>query len=395
MPVGIGVVVVAVIALVAVVVAGSRGGSNEESPEIAAGSQGQASAPATPTATPITASATGTTPEVERAVDVVPLGHILNVAGFPVEPGQTDIRIANGTVQWSAPPDEDGTYPNDYWVDMEVIPDQDGSEIVWTGVDYQSETVAGVSINNDRYVNVEILLPFVPAEPEISDDHGDSFDDATVISPGSISGTIDPPHDVNVFGFFARAGESYIFEVFPDGHPDTVLSLFQWPEHQLYEVDDTEGMDGGSRIDWTAPEDDDYFLVVRSFDPEFQSGGYILYLDVTAPSQISFTGFYAGTITSFEDGSNAQLELDLDESGGEVFGYLTLYDPHVGSGELESGSISEGYLRFTVSAFYEGVSYYCEYFADQVDEATFSGSYECALTDGTFTDEGEWSAFRQ
>ena len=230
----------------------------------------------------------------------------------------------------------------------------------------------------------------------ISDDHGDSFEDATFISPGSISGTLDPPHDIDVFGFSARSGESYIIEVVLDGHPDTVLSLYQWPGVQLDEVDDTEGMSGGSRISGTVTEEGDYFIKVRSYDPDFQSGGYVIYLDVTAAPQIVLSGFYSGTITSFEDGTTAQLELKLDESRGEVFGYLTLYDPHIGSGEIESFIRAGEFLRFSVPTVYRGVTINCDYVAENLENtAGIAGYYECFLGDGTFQDTGEWSAFRQ
>lgn len=385
MPVGIGVVIVAVIAVAAIIMMGSRGGSNEGSPRTADGSlPAQAAAvPTPPTATPVAASAVRDTPIVERVVAVAPVGHRLIVAGYSVEPGQDAIGIPNGTVFLSEPPGADGIYRDDLEVTLKVRPDQPGSEVIWSGVDFHSDTVAGITMINDRFVNVEILLPDIPPvreteddhgdslgtatdisfgsfpgvigssfdqdvfrffaeagasyvievfleshpntvlvlldrfghvveenddgeglhggsriiwtaqstsgeyflvvssfDPEldagsytlsltfISDDHGDSIDSATFISPGSIFGTIDPPSDVDLFGFFARAGESYIFEVVLEDHPDTVLSLYQWHGIQLDEVDDTEGMDGGSRISWTAPEDGDYFLEVRSYDPD-------------------------------------------------------------------------------------------------------------------------------
>ena len=512
-PVIIGVVIVAVIAVAVVVVVGSRGGGTAENPAITASSltaQPEAAVPATPIATPKKASVVSTTPEVERVVAVTPLGHRLNVAGYLVEPGQTGIRIANGTVAWSALPEEDGTYPDDYWVDLEARPDQDGSEIVWTGVDFQKETIAGVRINNDTFVNIKILPPDIPsdAEPEddhgdspetatdislgsisgaiesrfdedffrffaeagtiylvevylethpdtlltlldsfgnvvlendygdgmnggsrimwtapgtsgeyflvvrslnpnlvgsytlsvnsISDDHGDSIDHATIISPGSTFGIIDPPADVDLFGFFARTVESYIFEVDLEGHPDTVLTLYESRGIQLDQNNDARGMDGGSRISWTAPADGDYFLEVRSDNPDFQTGSYVIYLDLTAGPVPSLSGFYSGTITSFEDGSTAQLELDIEEKGGEVFGYLTLYDPHVGSGQIEFGFFVEGFLKFTVPAVYQGVSFNCDYFAENLtDTVSIAGAYECFLIDGTFTENGEWSAFRQ
>ena len=256
-PVGIGVVIVAVIAVAAVVVVGSRGGNNQESPEITAGGALTDQSAAEP------ASANGTTPGTGQVVGVAPLRHRLNVAGLPVEPGQTDIRIANGTVQWSAPPAEDGTYPEDYWVDMEAIPDQDGSEIVWTGVDFQSEAFAGVSINNDRFVNVEILPPDIPRVPKTKDDHGDSIDTATAISLGSTSGAIELGSDLDFFQFFSEADASYLVEVFLDSHPNTVLALLDGFGNLVEENDDAEGMNGGSRIVWTAPHTTgEYFLVV-------------------------------------------------------------------------------------------------------------------------------------
>ena len=547
MPVGIGVVIVAVIAVAAVVMMGSRGGDNEGSPEIAdgslsaqagledatgprgevglTGSQGPPGVAGVVTFDDPTAQTVIQMPEDAAAdplvvqdnlgepvfsVSPTEVGHRLIVAGYSVEPGQDAIGIPNGTVFLSEPPGADGIYRDDLEVTLKVRPDQPGSEVIWSGVDFHSDTVAGVTMINDRFVKVEILPPHIPPvreteddhgdsletatdislgsfpgligspfdqdvfrffaeagasyvievfleshpntvlvlldrfgnvveenddgeglnggsriiwtthstsgeyflvvrsfDPEldagsytlsltfISDDHGDSIDSATFISPGSIFGTIDPPSDVDLFGFFARAGESYIFEVVLEDHPDTVLSLYQWHGIQLGEVDDTEGMDGGSRISWTAPEDGDYFLEVRSYDPDFQAGSYIIYLDLTAGPQIFLSGFYSGSITS-EDGTTGQLELDIDESSGEVFGYLTLYDPHVGSGDIESGFFSKGFLKFTVPAVYQGVSFYCEYFAENLlDEAGFTGSYECFRADGTFYERGEWSAFRQ
>jgi len=181
-----------------------------------------------------------------------------------------------------------------------------------------------------------------------------------------------------------------------DPQGDTVLALYQSRSIKLEENDDVEGLDGGSRIFWTAPADGDYFLEVRSYDPDFQAGSYVIYLDLTGGPQSSLSGFYSGTITSSEDGSTAQLELTLDEDRGAIAGYLTLYYPHVGSGEFDSGFFSEGLLKFSVPAIHEGTSLNCDYMAeDLTDTGSIIGFYECFRTNGTYVDSGEWSAYRQ
>ena len=267
-----------------------------------------------------------------------------------------------------------------------------GSRLVWTTLPNPEEyfLVVGSASQDSEGGSYTLSVNF------ISDDHGDSLESATFISFGSTFGTIDPSSDVDFFQFYAQAGESYVFEVVLEGHPDTMLGLYHSGDIKLEENDDVEDLDGGSRIFWTAPEDGDYFLEVRSYDPDFQTGSYVIYLDLTGGPQLSLRGFYSGSITSFEDGSTGQLELALDEDRGEIVGYLTLYDPHAGSGEIGSGYFSDGFLEFNVSSIYEGTPFSCDYFAeDLIDPGSIFGYYECFRNNGTYVDNGEWSAYRQ
>ena len=614
--VGIGIVVVAVVAVVALTFAVDNP-DDKPGPEIAAGS--------TPTlGTPPAGPTPVSRPKGTPVITVPPVGHKLSVAGFPAQPGETTIRIPNGTVFLSESPDSDGIYRDNLEVTLKVTPDQPGSEVIWGGVDFQKDNVSGVIMGDNRSVSVEIVPPPTPRIPDsaddhgntfetatsmflgsatgtidspddvdlfhfiaesaqryiaevvsdtgwdtnlrlyddygstmeedyragslegassivwtatgtgnhfievssqdrpaaigsytlylellfddygnspesaadiflgsidgvievgldldyfrffadagasyvaevylgthedtilalfdqkgnliqenddgegldggsrigwttppivgeyflvvgsadqdlgpgsytlsvtiISDDHGNSFDSATFMSPGSIFGTINPPSDLDFFQFYAEADKSYVFEVVPEDHPDTVLALYQPGRIKLDENDDVEDLNGGSRIFWTAEADGDYFLEVRSYDPDFQTGSYVIYLDLGAGPQSFLTGFYSGSITSAEDGSTAQLELTLDEDSGSIDDYLTLYDPHVGSGEIDSGFFSDGFLQFTVPSIYQGTSFSCDYWAEDLsDNGSIIGLYECFNTDGTDVDNGDWSAYR-
>ena len=111
---------------------------------------------------------------------------------------------------------------------------------------------------------------------------------------------------------------------------------------------------------------------------------------------MSISGFYTGTITSFEGEVTTVLELNLGESKGEVGGYLTLYEPHMGSGDLEIGSYLERILKFSVFASFEGLPYVCEYVGEVFpDQERISGWYDCFHSEGSVMYEsGEWFAFR-
>ena len=153
-------------------------------------------------------------------------------------------------------------------------------------------------------------------------------------------------------------------------------------------------MDGGSRLNWTASSTGDYFVEIKSYNQDSQTGGYILSVESALGNSVS--GFYSGTINSFEDTSTAVLELDISESDGAVSGYLTLYEPHIGSGTLDFTSYSEGVLYFSVFASSQGVPYVCDYYGDVYPgDGLIFGDYNCFHTDGTVLYEsGQWEASR-
>jgi len=51
-----------------------------------------------------------------------------------------------------------------------------------------------------------------------------------------------------------------MIEVALDGHPETVVTLYQAIGLQVEQNDDTEGMEEGSRIIWTASSTGVYFI---------------------------------------------------------------------------------------------------------------------------------------
>ena len=152
-------------------------------------------------------------------------------------------------------PDQDGRYPDNFEVTLRAAPDIEGYEIIWDGVDFYSDNVAGVTMGADRAVSVSIRPGRYSPTPQPEDDHGDSMTDATLIFLGSTFGTIDPPSDTDFFSFFAQAGESYVIETILGDHPDTLLALYQDQGILLIENDYADGLNGGSRIVWTAPSD--------------------------------------------------------------------------------------------------------------------------------------------
>ena len=210
-PVGIGVAVVAAIAVVlTTIVVGDKGDDSE--PGVADNPTPVPATVVTPTRPTVTTPPTATrpptatpipeSPEVRVVTPVSPAGFRLSVAGSPVGPGQDAVSVANGMVYLSEPPNDQGVYPEVLEVTLKASPHSDGSQVLWSGVDFQQDTLAGVSMGADRYVEVEILPPVTSSFPELPDDHGDSFDTATEIFPGFTTGAIDAPFDLDLFVFF-------------------------------------------------------------------------------------------------------------------------------------------------------------------------------------------------
>jgi hypothetical protein len=156
-----------------------------------------------------------------------------------------------------------------------------GSRLIWRTPPIETEYILAVGSMRPEFDTGTYMLMVTP----IPDQHGDSISTATPINSPKNVGFIEPSDYLDYFRFSAQRGDTYVIEVVLDGHPDTVLTMYQARGLQVKQNDDDEGMEGGSRIVWTAPSTGVYFLEVKSFDQSSQIGAYALILDrSSAPS---------------------------------------------------------------------------------------------------------------
>ena len=98
------------------------------------------------------------------------------------------------------------------------------------------------------------------------DDHSDDIDGATALSSSRPArGDLETEGDADYFSFRAERGVRYVIETRLLSHPDTIMELLDSSGYEI-EFDDDGGTDGGSRIAWTAPDTDTYYVAVRSYD---------------------------------------------------------------------------------------------------------------------------------
>ena len=209
-------------------------------------------------------------------------GFALNLSGFFVEPGQTTVEVPNGTVFLSVPSDNTGYYPGGLEMTLEAVPHAEGSEIIWEGVDFIEGDVAGIIMDGDRFINLEIRPPFTvgvtPEEPFVDDDFGDTMDSAFFVDPGEIRGVINHAFDLDYFGFFSREGSTYALEVLLETHPDVFITLFDQDGKYLADNDDINPQDLGAALEFQARYSGDYFLEVRSAVQDTDVGSYRFFL---------------------------------------------------------------------------------------------------------------------
>ena len=96
----------------------------------------------------------------------------------------------------------------------------------------------------------------------IPDQHGILYGQRRrlILLKASGFGFIEPSYDSDYFRFSAQASNTYMIEVALDGHPETVVTLYQAKGLQVEQNDDAEGMEEGSRIIWTASSTGVYFI---------------------------------------------------------------------------------------------------------------------------------------
>ncbi len=123
--------------------------------------------------------------------------------------------------------------------------------------------------------------PTQPAQPPFTgDDHGDDRFDATRIRDGeALDGDIKRDGDRDFFAFRAERGREYRIETHLGSNDDTVLALYDPNGYYLVEDDDS-GRNGASRLEWTAPSSDTYFIEVSGFGGA--AGTYALSLHETS-----------------------------------------------------------------------------------------------------------------
>ena len=109
------------------------------------------------------------------------------------------------------------------------------------------------------------------------DDHGNDIDGATALSSvRPAQGELETEGDSDYFSFRADRGVSYVIEARLLSHPDTVMELLDRNRNRI-EYNDDGGNYGGSRIEWAAPDDGTYFVVVRGYSSN-DTGTYELSL---------------------------------------------------------------------------------------------------------------------
>ena len=148
--------------------------------------------------------------------------------------------------------------------------------------------------------------PPEPPPPPPGDDHGNTFDTATVIRVSSASltpGRIDGPDDSDVFRFeLPRAGR---LQVYTTGSTDTIGVLFYGPSYVDVDVDDDSGSGTNFRI--TVPEAQAGTWYVALAGYRDVTGPYVLHVEFesgTPPPPTTRWGAYAGKFRG-GSGSNA------------------------------------------------------------------------------------------
>lgn len=152
----------------------------------------------------------------------------------------------------------------------------------------------------------------------VNDDHADDSGSASPIGVGTFPGIIETEDDVDFFSFAAELGDDFTFEVALDGLADSTLVLLDTDGTSVLASNDDGGVGLGSLIDWIAPADGVYYLVVDNFSS--QVGGYDLVVQLNNPQG----GSISGTIWDDVNGDGSQDSGEANLPGWEV--YLDLND---------------------------------------------------------------------
>ena len=81
-----------------------------------------------------------------------------SINGFAIGPGQITMAVGNGVIILSQPPDDDGTYIRNTNLTLRADTGGLGAQVIWTGVDSESDYVATVQMGRTRNISV-IVVP--------------------------------------------------------------------------------------------------------------------------------------------------------------------------------------------------------------------------------------------
>ena len=145
--------------------------------------------------------------------------------------------------------------------ELETEDVEGASRIVWiapTADTYYLEVSAFAEEVGDYRLDVTL----------VEDDHSNRASNATSLTLGApTAGEIEIDGDSDWFSFSAQDGEVYVLRSVPDSLDGSFLRLISpsGNESRVLASDSGSGLGGSSRIEWTAPATDTYFLIVTGF----------------------------------------------------------------------------------------------------------------------------------
>ena len=142
-----------------------------------------------------------------------------------------------------------------------------GSRIEWEAYEDGTYYIVVRGYDSDDTGTYEVLLS----------DRREELRSAVRISPGTSIESRLGENDADYYSFRAQRGVYYDIEAHLLTHPDTVMELLDSNGNEI-ESDDDGGTNGGSRIEWAAPDDGTYYVVVRGYDGA-GTGTYALSLE--------------------------------------------------------------------------------------------------------------------
>ncbi len=180
-----------------------------------------------------------------------------------------------------------------------------------------------------------------------SDDHADSFDQATMLAVGEpVDAGLEYTFDVDFFAFQAEEGEFYQIDVALGTLTDSLVTLYQADLSQdqagLFQItyNDDHGDSAGSRIVWMAPAAGEYYVEVSSPFGD-GTGSYTLAVTSADISDDHASSFEEATSIDLGEAVDGTLDYDGDS---DAFAFeavaAELYRIDVATGTLAGAAMA-------------------------------------------------------